>query len=119
MFLTALFFIIACQPETDPGVFEATPVEGRKMILVLLDGTASDDTVYRVDIVGAESFTGRANQPELWLDYEGVRMDSGVLPSYPEDLYWDGRGIWTCTEKPSNRYCVQMSLSHLSSHWEA
>ena len=53
------------------------------------------------------------------LDYEGVRMDSGVLPSYPEDLYWDGRGIWTCTEKPSNRYCVQMSLSHLSSHWEA
>ena len=78
MFLIVLFFIVACQPEKDAGVFEATPVEGRKMILILLDGTASDDTVYVVDIDGAESFTGRANQSELWLDYEGVQPEARV-----------------------------------------
>ncbi len=47
-------------------------------------------------------------------DYHGGDFKSTMCPSYPEDLYYDGVGIWTCTEKPTNRYCVRYNRGEFS-----
>jgi len=48
-------------------------------------------------------------------NFTGGTVSSDVCPSYPEGMYFDGEGIWTCTEKPGNRYCVRMSREEFSS----
>ena len=47
-------------------------------------------------------------------NYHGGDFESTMCPSYPEDLYFDGVGIWTCTEKPTNRYCVRYNRGEFS-----
>ena len=48
-------------------------------------------------------------------NYRGGPISSDVCPSYPEGMYFDGQGIWTCTEKPGNRYCVRFNREVFSS----
>lgn len=47
-------------------------------------------------------------------NFLGGRLRGSVCPSYSEDLYYDGEGIWTCTEKPGNRYCVRFDRDEFS-----
>ena len=78
---------------------------------VLMLGDHTFITTTQTETSGAKFSHGKC----FHANFPGGAVSSAICPSYPEGLYFDGEGIWTCTEKPGNRYCVRFNREVFSS----